>query len=74
MFTNSHNILTGDTNTSKQNTLAQQWLCKALDTAHVANGIKNAAIELLSMKSFTNNLASLTLGDRHIFYEDECKL
>lgn len=42
----------------KSDIKATNWLCKSLDTAHIAPGVKNAAIELLSVKSFTTTLSS----------------
>jgi ankyrin repeat protein len=62
------NIIEGniESNTDKQNWDAVRWLCEALDLAHVADGIKNAAIELLSVKDFTNNLETLTYEPKQL--------
>ena len=61
------NIIEGhiDDNTDKENWQAIKWLCKALDTAHVADGIKNTAIELLSVKDFTNYLETRQYAPAH---------
>jgi ankyrin repeat protein len=51
----------GDANQKAKNSFANKWLCSALDAAHISGGIKNAAVELLSVKQFTNNLSTMGL-------------
>ena len=51
----------GDPGNVGQNKRSQEWLCQALDMAHMAAGVKNAATELLSVKAFTSNLQSMQL-------------